>query len=246
MAAIGGALALVLLAPTFDLARWLPFASPRCVAGALGSCSSARPHPPFVAAGAVQDEAPLLRGLLRDVRGLAGPAQRGPALLLAGLFFCFFGFAAVEAQFSVFATETLAASGGQAGRWLGGQPGVRGDGATGRGPRPPLRRAATMRSGVAGLAAALAVAGSHGRARAADGRAGLAGVGWAFVLVPAYPLVADQGGRDRVGTFTGLYYLFGSGAAIVAPGLGGAAMDAFGNRALFAAAAGACRSGSAS
>jgi MFS family permease len=67
----------------------------------------------------------------------------------------------------------------------------------------------------------------------------LAGVGWALVLVPGYPLVANQGGRDRVGFFTGLYYLFGSGAAIVAPGTAGAVMDALGNRALFGAAAAA-------
>jgi maltose/moltooligosaccharide transporter len=57
------------------------------------------------------------------------------------------------------------------------------------------------------------------------------------VLVPAYPLVAGLGGRDRIGFYTGMYYLFGSGAAIVAPALVGGAMDVFGNTALLLASA---------
>jgi maltose/moltooligosaccharide transporter len=242
MAAIGGAVALLLLAPTYDDARWLPFAAAAGLAiVALGVVTaSARPHPPFVAEGAVQDEAPLLRGLLRDVRALAGASQRGPALLLAGLFFCFFGFAAVEAQFSVFATETLLATGGQAGRWLGlaslafvvtALP-------AGFAARR-FGELRAMRVGAAVLSAALLLVGATSHPTLLSVALTAAGAGWAFVLVPAYPLVADQGGRDRIGTYTGLYYLFGSGAAIVAPGLGGFAMDAFGNRALFAAAAGA-------
>ena len=242
MGAIGGALALVWLAPTFDLARWLPFAVAGGVAFvALGVVlASARPHPPHVAAGAVQDEAPLLRGLVRDLRGLVGTAQRGPALLLAGLFWCFFGFAAVEAQFSVFATETLGIRGGQAGRMLGLASLAFVVMAL---PAGFLARRfgelRSMQAGAVGLAVAVSVAGSTDVPALLATALAAAGASWAFVLVPAYPLVADQGGRDRVGYFTGLYYLFGSGAAIVAPGLGGAAMDAFGNRALFAVAAGA-------
>jgi maltose/moltooligosaccharide transporter len=242
MGAIGGALALVLLAPTFDLARWLPFAIAGAAAlAALGIVLvSARPHPPFVAEGAVHDEAPLLRGLLRDLGRLARPAQRGPALLLAGLFFCFFGFAAVEAQFSVFATETLGVTGGEAGRLLGVASLAFVVMAV---PAGFLARRfgelLTMRAGALGLAAAVLLAGAAQERAPLVFALAVAGALWSFVLVPAYPLVADQGGRDRVGYFTGLYYLFGSGAAIVAPGLAGAAMDALGNRALFAAAAGA-------
>jgi MFS family permease len=65
----------------------------------------------------------------------------------------------------------------------------------------------------------------------------LAGAAWALVNVQAYPLVADLGGRDRIGFFTGLYYLFSMGAAVMAPALAGAAMDAFGLPALFPLAA---------
>jgi len=124
MAALGGVVALVLIAPTFDVARVWPFAAAALLA--LGSLAvvvvSAERHPAFVAHGAVQADAPLLRGLLRDLRELIGPAHRGPAWLLLGLFFCFFGFAAVEAQFSVYATETLGLTGGAAGRCCSRRP----------------------------------------------------------------------------------------------------------------------------
>jgi maltose/moltooligosaccharide transporter len=220
MGALGGVVALLLIAPTFDVARWWPFAAAALLA--LVSLAvvvvSAQRHPAFVQHGAVQDDAPVLRGLLRDVRELAGAAHRGPAWLLLGLFFCFFGFAAVEAQFSVLATETLGFTGGQAGRLLGTASAAfvllaLPAGLAGR----RFGELRTMRGGALLLAAALVVA-TAAPAPLLAACLALAGAGWAFVLVPAYPLVADQGGRDRVGFYTGLYYLFGSGAAIVAPG----------------------------
>lgn len=242
MAALGGVLALLLFAPTFDVARPLPFALAALLAlvALAVVLASARRHPPHVAEGAVQDEAPVLTALLRDLRRLPEPAQRGPALLLAGLFCCFFGFAAVEAQFSVVATETLGASGGAAGRLLGvaslaivalALPA----GIVAR----RVGEVRAMRGGALLLVAALLLAFVTREPALMAACLALAGAGWAFVLVPAYPLVADQGGRDRVGYFTGLYYLFGSGAAILAPGLVGVAMDLFGNRALFVASAAA-------
>jgi len=247
MGALGGVAALVLIAPTFDAARWWPFAAASLLALAALAVvlASAERHPGFVERGAVQDEAPVLRGLLRDLRALAGPDHRGPAWLLTGLFFCFFGFAAVEAQFSVLATETLGLTGGQAGRLLGAASAAfvllaLPAGFVGR----RVGELRTMRAGALLLAAAL-VAAAVTPAPLLVACMALAGAGWALVLVPAYPLVADQGGRDRVGFFTGLYYLFGSGAAIVAPATAGALMDALGNRALFGAAAAALVVGAA-
>jgi predicted MFS family arabinose efflux permease len=65
----------------------------------------------------------------------------------------------------------------------------------------------------------------------------LGGASWAFVLVPAYPVVVNQGGDDEVGFYTGMYYLFGAVAAILAPASVGWAMDQIGNAALFPAVA---------
>jgi hypothetical protein len=91
MAAIGGALALVLLAPTFDLARWLPFAVAGCVALAalVVVLRSARPHPPVRRQGSdprrgAAAERPRAR---RAWPHRSGPARSraplgGPVLLL--------------------------------------------------------------------------------------------------------------------------------------------------------------------
>jgi maltose/moltooligosaccharide transporter len=242
MGALGGVVALLLIAPSYDVARWWPFAAAALLALASLAVvlASAERHPGFVERGAVQDEAPVLRGLLRDLRALAGPDHRGPAWLLAGLFFCFFGFAAVEAQFSVLATETLGLSGGEAGRLLGAASAAFVLVALPAGfAARRIGELRAMRLGALLLVAALLLAGVAQQTTVLAACMAVAGAGWAFVLVPAYPLVADQGGRDRVGFYTGLYYLFGSGAAIVAPGTVGALMDAFGNLVLFAAAAGA-------
>lgn len=240
MAAIGGALALLLIAPSFDRAAWLPFAAGAALAlFALGALlAAAQRHPPFVSSGAVQDDAPLLTGLLRDARALGDPAHRGALWLLIGLFACFFGFAAVEAQFSVLVTESLGASGGEAGRMLGLASGAFVLSALPAGfAARRLGSLATMRIGAAVLALALLVAFVRFDPQVLAACMAVAGVGWAAVLVPAYPLVAGLGGRDRIGFYTGMYYLFGSGAAIVAPALVGGAMDLFGNPALLIASA---------
>jgi maltose/moltooligosaccharide transporter len=61
----------------------------------------------------------------------------------------------------------------------------------------------------------------------------IGGIAWAFINVQAYPLVADLGGKSRIGYFTGLYYLFSMASAIVAPGILGLLMDLFTHSALF-------------
>src|SRR5690606_13040078 len=65
----------------------------------------------------------------------------------------------------------------------------------------------------------------------------LGGASWAFVLVPAYPAVVNQGGADQPGFYTGMYYRFGAVAAILAPAAVGWAMDVLGNVVLLPAVA---------
>jgi len=248
-AAVGGVAALVLLAPSFDRSSALPFA----LAGtwallALGVLLlAAQPHPPYVQRGSVNAEAPFLVSLLRDVAALRHPNQRPLLVLLAALFAAFFGFAAVEAQFSVVATETLGLSGGVAGRLFGVAGGAfvllaLPSGALAR----RFGALACMRLGASALALALTllaivVALPFGAASVTLVGVALASAGasWALVLVPAYPLVVERVAGERTGFATGLYYLVGSGAAIVAPASVGLAMDVFGNVTLFVAAAAA-------
>jgi maltose/moltooligosaccharide transporter len=49
----------------------------------------------------------------------------------------------------------------------------------------------------------------------------LAGAGWAFININSLPMVVDMTGPSRIGTFTGLYYLFSTLSAIAGPNVNG-------------------------
>ncbi len=55
------------------------------------------------------------------------------------------------------------------------------------------------------------------------------GIGWAFVNINSLPMVVDLTGAARIGTFTGLYYLFSTLSAIAGPNLNGWAVQLAGN-----------------
>jgi MFS family permease len=47
------------------------------------------------------------------------------------------------------------------------------------------------------------------------------GIAWAFIIIHPLPMLSDMTSPDRIGTYTGLYYLFTSLAAIVGPNING-------------------------
>ena len=55
------------------------------------------------------------------------------------------------------------------------------------------------------------------------------GIAWAFVNINSLPMVVDLTSAARIGTFTGLYYLFSTFSAIVGPNLNGFAIQLTGN-----------------
>jgi Na+/melibiose symporter-like transporter len=55
------------------------------------------------------------------------------------------------------------------------------------------------------------------------------GIGWAFVNINSLPMVVELTTAARLGTFTGLYYLFSTFAAIVGPNVNGWAVQLTGN-----------------
>lgn len=55
------------------------------------------------------------------------------------------------------------------------------------------------------------------------------GIGWALVNINSLPMILDLTIAARVGTFTGLYYLFSTFSAIVGPNLNGLAIQLTGN-----------------
>lgn len=241
MGGVGGLVAFFALAPLYDLSPWLPFAvaGALLLAGAVVLARAAERHPPFVAEGTGTEDAAPLAALVRDVRRLlADPGARGARWALAAIFLYFIGFSGIEAQFTTYAVGALGVSGGLAGLLLGGfslafvasalPAGLLGT---------RLGKARAMGLGLAALPVLFLVLAFVRSVPATAAILVLAGAAWALVNVQAYPLVADLGGRDRIGFFTGLYYLFSMGAAVLAPALAGAAMDAFGLSALFPVAA---------
>lgn len=57
----------------------------------------------------------------------------------------------------------------------------------------------------------------------------MGGIGWALININSLPMVVDLTGAARIGTFTGLYYLFSTLSAIVGPNINGWAIQLTGN-----------------
>jgi len=57
-----------------------------------------------------------------------------------------------------------------------------------------------------------------------------AGIAWAMININSLPMVVDLTTAARLGTFTGLYYLFSTFSAIVGPNLNGLLVQLSGDR----------------
>ncbi len=57
----------------------------------------------------------------------------------------------------------------------------------------------------------------------------LGGIGWALININSLPMIVDLTSMARIGTFTGLYYLFSTLSAIVGPNINGWAIQLTGN-----------------
>ncbi|HEY3342312.1 MAG TPA: MFS transporter, partial [Anaerolineae bacterium] len=57
----------------------------------------------------------------------------------------------------------------------------------------------------------------------------LAGIAWAMININSLPMVVDLTDESKVGTYTGLYYLFSTLAAIVGPIVNGVIIQVSGN-----------------
>ncbi|MDO8752594.1 MAG: MFS transporter [Anaerolineales bacterium] len=55
------------------------------------------------------------------------------------------------------------------------------------------------------------------------------GAGWAFININSLPMIVDLTSAARIGTFTGLYYLFSTFSAIVGPNVNGLAIQLTGD-----------------
>jgi MFS-type transporter involved in bile tolerance (Atg22 family) len=56
------------------------------------------------------------------------------------------------------------------------------------------------------------------------------GIAWSMININSLPMVVDLTTAERIGTFTGLYYLFSTFSAIVGPNLNGLIVSLSGNQ----------------
>jgi len=57
----------------------------------------------------------------------------------------------------------------------------------------------------------------------------IGGIGWALININSLPMIVDLTSAARIGTYTGLYYLFSTFSAIVGPNMNGWAIQLTGN-----------------
>jgi MFS family permease len=185
-------------------------------------------------------------GLLASVREvLAGPDTSALRLLLAILFW-FVGYAAVEAFFNLYATNHLGITEANGTRLLGelslifvifALPAGYIGGRFGR--RPTIMTGILLMAVVilviyllpaATLLTPLAPLPVIGISLVTDGPGMLtligvllmlAGLAWSLININSLPMVVDMTTPERIGTYTGLYYLFSTAAAIVGPNVNG-------------------------
>ncbi|MCE7790959.1 MFS transporter [Salipaludibacillus sp. CUR1] len=184
----------------------------------------------------------------KGIKWLKKPEFRGQLFILIAIFLYFIGYSGIEAQFTVYAVEYLNMDESSAGFTLGFfslafvifavPAGLLGS---------KIGKAPIMLTGLILLPLIFIAVPSLPELQAffpnlnevyvLQGVLFTGGIAWAFVNVQAYPLVADLGGKKKIGFFTGLYYLFSMASSIIAPGLLGLLMDLFSPTFLFYGAA---------
>jgi maltose/moltooligosaccharide transporter len=170
--------------------------------------------------------------------------KSGLRILLA-IFFWFLAYTGIEAFLTLYATKQLGIPEGDAGRLMGHMgimfvlfalvAGVVGS---------RIGRRITISIGIVGMAIlilgiALVPAGILtttltklpvlGTIRVVNLFLMGAGVAWSFININSLPMVVDLTTAARIGTFTGLYYLFSTFSAIVGPNLNGLIVQLSGN-----------------
>ena len=190
-------------------------------------------HPPYVDA-TTEDHPSPLRDTIGGVRLLARRPNRGQLYVLAAMLAYYIGFAGLDAMFPLYAVNELGLTAGRAafiltafvGSFLAlaqfaGMIGTR------------FGKIPAMLTGLAILPVLFLAAAPVRSIPVLVSIFVVGGFAWGLVNVQAMPLVADLGGRNRIGFFVGLYYLFTMvGQMLGGPVIGGA-MDLFGDQGLF-------------
>jgi MFS family permease len=183
--------------------------------------------------------------MFQSLRELARDKDKSGLRLLLAIFFWFLAYTGIEAFLTLYATKRLGIPEGDAGRMMGhigiffvlfalvaGIVGSR------------IGRRVTISIGIVLMAVlilciAVFPAGiltiqltklpALGTIRVVNLFLMGAGIAWSFININSLPMVVDLTTLARVGTFTGLYYLFSTLSAIVGPNLNGWIVQLSGN-----------------
>ena len=179
-------------------------------------------------------------GILRALAEVRRDPDRSTLHLLLAIFCWFIGWSGVEALFTLYGVEVWGMQPADASFVLGFFPlaflvfsipsGI---------IATAVGRRRTILLGLAGLTAMMLVMAGVGPGVGLRVALLGAGLSWALVNINSYPMVVDATTPSRVGAYTGLYYLFSTLAAIVAPPVFGWLMDTLGRGVMFPAAAAA-------
>lgn len=183
--------------------------------------------------------------MFQSLKEVAQDKEKSGLRLLLAIFFWFLAYTGIEAFLTLYATKQLGIPDGDAGRMMGHiglffvlfalVAGVLGS---------RIGRRVTISIGIVGmavliLAIALIPAGVLtttltklpvlGTIRVINLFLMGAGVAWSFININSLPMVVDMTTAARIGTFTGLYYLFSTFSAIVGPNVNGWIVQLSGN-----------------
>lgn len=196
-------------------------------------------HPPYV--DNLDDRRPApLADAIGGFRILLRRRNRGQFLLLAAMFAYYIGFAGLDAMFPIYGVNVLGLTPGRAAFILTAFAGAflvaaffAGLLGTRFGMLP------TMLVGLGAIPVLFVIAAQVRNVTVLMAVFVVGGLAWALVNVQAMPLIADLGGRNRIGFYIGMYYLFTMvGQLLGSPVIGGV-MDVFGDGAMFYGAAAA-------
>jgi maltose/moltooligosaccharide transporter len=225
MGGVGAVLATLIGGALFALGGWAPFAF-----GAALMLTACALVVALVREPAVPQRADDEPGLFASLREVAADPDRSTIALLLAIFCWFLGYSAIEVFWTSFATNVLAVNAGQATQLLtffslaivlfsipSGLIGAR------------WGRKRTIAIGLIGFAVMLAWGYVITSAAYAPVMLALAGVAWSLILVNSLPMVVDMAPPQRLGTYTGMYYLASQLSAIVGPVLVGWIITLAGN-----------------
>lgn len=209
----------------------------------------ALPGSPAPAEGPAGAETPAEESpasLFRSLGEVFASKERSGARLFIAIFFWFIGYAAVDAFFTLWATKHLGLSAGDGATLLSGMPLVFVLFAIPSGLiASKIGRRITISLGLVVMALVLfsfyllsvpsllrplgplpligiPLAPGGGRLLTVAGLLLMtAGLGWSLININSLPMIVDLTEAEKIGTYTGLYYLFSTLSQIVGPNLNG-------------------------